>query len=384
MFLTSMYLFSTGKNFLMIHSIKNKKYFMRGTSTRITPPLLAGLIFIGSLIPSSAHADGPFTPSENVVCPDKTKAQAGSAADEYALARAYDKGYCGIATDQKAAIQWYTLAAEHGSMMAQYWLGEIYFSGSSNNGVSDYPAAKKWFRAAAEQGQGLAQLRLAYLCAEKHYKGVSSDYKEAEKWFIKAAEQNAGDAQFRLGNFYHNYKNPPDFKQAVYWLTRAAEGGNRLAKFDLSRMLKKGEGAPKNPEQAVIWMKKAAALDMLPAQMMLSEMYASGDGVKKDPAQSLAWTLKVTQNPSAIPYWIDKAADAVFTGSKDIPQNYPQALGLYLRAAAKNDPHAEARLGRMYLKGLGVMTDRTKARAYLKKAAAAGDTEAKDLLAGKG
>lgn len=367
----------------MVHTIKNKKYSRRILSGRITPPILAGLVFIGTLFPALAHADGAFIPSESIICPDKAAAQAGSVANEYALARAYDKGYCGIAADQKAAMQWYTLAAQHGSMMAQYWLGEIYFSGSSNNGVSDYPTAKKWFMAAAEQGQGLAQLRLAYLCAEKHYKGVSSDYKEAEKWFIKAAEQNAGDAQFRLGNFYHNYKNPPDLKQAVYWLTRAAEGGNRMAMFDLSRMLKKGEGAPKNPAQALVWMKKSADLDMLPAEMMLSEMYASGDGVKKDPAQSLAWTLKVTDNPSAIPYWIDKAADALFAGSKGIPKNYPQALGLYLRAAAKDDPHAKARLGRMYLKGLGVMTDRAKARAYLKEAAAGGDTEAKNLLAEK-
>jgi len=371
----------------MSRAKKNKKYFGLEASGRITPPLLAVLILtitlISCLISVSARADGPFVPSENVVCPDKNAAQTGSVADEYALARAYDKGTCGIAANLQTAMPWYTRAAEHGSMMAQYWLGEIYFSGSSNNGVSDYPAAKKWFTAAAQQGQGLAQLRLAYLNAEAHYKGLTTNYKEAEKWFLKAANQNAGDAQFRLGNFYHNYKKPREPKKAVYWLTRAAEGGNRLAMFDLSQMLAKGEGAPKDPAQALIWMKKAADLDMLPAQMMLSEKYATGDGVEKDPVQSLIWTLRVAEGPSAIPHWIDKAADIFFSGWGTIPKNYPRALKLYERAAVKDDPHAEGRLGEMYMKGLGVKADPAKAKEYLTKAADGDDAEAKDLLSGK-
>ncbi len=344
----------------MFRTKKNKKYFSREAADRITPPLLAGLMLAFVLIPASADAE------EHVICPDKNAAEAGSVQDEYTLALAYDKGYCGIAASPPSALQWYTLAAKHGSMLAQYQLGEIYFTGSSNNGMSDYPEAKKWYQAAAEQGHGLSQLRLAYLYAEKHYKGVTSDYKEAEKWFTKAAEQNAGDAQFRLGNFYHNYKMPPDLKKAVYWLTRASEGGDRMAMFDLARMLKKGEGAPKNPEQSLVWMKKSAGLGMPAAQMTLSERYAKGDGVKKDPMQSLTWTLKVADEPTAIPYWINQAADILFKGSNEIPKNYPQAKKLYERAAAKGDPHAEARLGRMYLQGLGVKPDPAKAREYLK------------------
>jgi len=365
----------------MVRAKKNKKYSRLWLSDRITPSLLAGLMLIGCLISVSARADGPFVPPENIVCPDKDKAQKGSVADEYALARAYDKGYCGIAANLQMALPWYTRAAQQGSMLAQYWLGEIYFSGISNDGVSDYPAAKKWFTLAAQQGQGLAQLRLAYLNAEAHYKGLKTNYREAEKWFTKAAEQNAGDAQFRLGNFYHNYKNPREPKKAVYWLTRAAEGGNRLAMFDLCQMINKGEGTPKDPAQALVWMKRAADLDMLPAQMMLSEKYATGDGVKKDPLQSLIWTLRVAEGPSAIPHWIDKAADIFFDGWETIPKNYPRALKLYQRAAAKDDPHAEVRLGEMYMQGLGVKADPAKAREYLSKAADGGDEEAKGLLA---
>ena len=364
----------------MIHIKKNKKYSVLQLSVRLTPPVFLGLIFASSFLGGSVWADGAFIPAEQMVCPDKNKAEAGSVTDQYALARAYDKGACGIATNQPLALQWYKRAAEQGSALAEYWLGEIYFSGSSDNGVPDYPEAKKWFLMAAQQGQGLAQLRTAYLYAEKHYPGVKSDYKEAEKWFIKAAEQNAGDAQFRLGNFYHNYKNPHELKKAIHWLTRAAEGGNRLAMFDLAMMFKNGEGMAKNPAQSLLWLKKAAALDTLPAQMMLSEMYATGDGVQKDVVQSLTWTLKVAEGPSAIPRWLDKAGDIFFSGWETIPKNYPRAFKLYERAAVKHDPHAQSRLGQMYLKGWGTKADPAKAHEYLSMAAENGDKEAQTLM----
>jgi TPR repeat protein len=365
----------------MIHTKKNKKRRSHLLHDRIISPFFLALTLASIFFSGTAWADGPFIPAEQIVCPDRNKAETGSIADEYALARAYDKGHCGTAVNQLLALQWYKRAAEHGSMLAQYWLGEIYFSGSSNNGTPDYPEAKKWFLMAAQQDQGLAQLRLAYLYAEKHYEGVKSDYKEAEKWFTKAAEQNAGDAQFRLGNFYHNYKNPRDYKKAAEWLTRAAKGGNSLAMFDIAQMLKEGQGIPKNHDQSLAWMKKAATQGMLPAQMMLSEMYASGDGVPKDPLQSLAWTLKVAESPSSIPKWLNKAGDIFFKGWETIPKNYPRALTLYQRAAAKRDPHAQSRLGQMYLKGLGVKADLAKAREYLSMAADSGDKEAKQLLA---
>ena len=405
--------FSAGKNIPAFLCKKNKKYFRHRSSGRITPPFFTGLILVVTLascaIFTPAGAEEAPPPPEFIICPDKSAAQAGAGMDEYYLARAYDKGYCGIIVNQKLALQWYTRAAKQGHMLAQYQLGEIYFTGNvakapesntaaergdakapeSNtaaergDGTPDYPEAKKWYLAAAKQGYGLAELRLGFLYAEAHYKGLKTDYKEAEKWFLAAAQQNAGDAQFRLGNFYHNYKNPPDLQNAVYWLTKAEEGGHRVAMFDLARMLGKGEGAPKNAEQSLFWMKKAAALDMLTAQMTLSEMYATGDGVAKDQMQSLIWTLKVANQPTAIPYWIDRAADIFFTEGKTAPEDYPQAMNFYERAASKGDPHAEARLGRMYLEGLGVKADLAKANDYLNKAAAADDAEAKELLGEK-
>lgn len=318
--------------------------------------------------------------AEEIRCQDVNPA-ASSAQMRYLLARAYEKGACGIAQDPARAMQTYRQAAEHGHMLAQYRLGEMNFTGTA--GATDFPEAKKWFLLAAEQGHGLSQLRLAFLNAEAHFKGLTVDYAEAEKWFLKAAEQDAGDARFRLGNFYHNYKNPPELEKAVYWLTRAAEGGHRVAMFDLARLLRKGEGAPADAGKALAWMTSSAKLGFLSAQMTLSEMYATGDGVPEDPATSLFWTLKVAEAPTAIPFWINKAGDVYFTGWGSVPRDYARAAAFYQRAADKNDAHALARLGLMYQKGLGVKRDPAKGRRYLVRAADLGSLEAGGLLLGK-
>lgn len=332
---------------------KNNSYFFCGNrlpsseKKRITP--LITLIFCVlplAFVITTACAATENKPTEAIACPDRAQAEAGSMVDEYYLARAYDKGYCGMTVNRKTAEDWYIKAARQGHTLAQYYLGEMYFEGDKA-APPDYPQAKQWYLAAGLQGYGPAQLRLGFLYAEAHFKGLTTDYAEAEKWFLKAAEQNAGDAQFRLGNFYHNYKRPPEMDKAILWLTRAAEGGHHIAMFDLARLLKDS----KKYDQALAWMKKAAEHDLLPAQMLLSEMYASGDGVTKDAAQSMFWTLRIANNPIAALFWINKAADAYFDGA-GIPQDYARALELYTRAAEKNDPHALARINEIHLKEL--------------------------------
>jgi TPR repeat protein len=368
-------LFFTGSPDFFYRAKKNKKYPQQKFSGRITPLPPCGVIAAGVLAAviffSPAGAEEAFRPTEQILCPDIDSANAGSMLDEYYLGRAYDKGYCGIIADKKSALQWYLKAAKDGHMLAQYQLGEIYYTG--NGGTPDYPQARRWYLEAAKQGHGPSELRLGFLYAEGHYDGLKTDYVEAEKWFKAAAIQNTGDARFRLGNFYHNYKNPPDMKQALFWLTRAAEGGNRVAMFDLARLIK-------DPEQSLAWIKKAADLDLLSAQETLSRMYATGDGVPKDPVQSMIWTLKIAGQPTAAVFWINKAADIFFDGWETIPKSYPQAIKLYERAAVKDDPHALARLGQIYMEGLGITADPEKARAYLDRAVALGSTEAKQLL----
>lgn len=304
--------------------------------------------------------------AEQIICPDIDAAEQGSALDEYALGRAYDEGYCKLAVSKHDAEYWYGLAAAKGHTLAQYQLAETYFTG---DGVAtDYPKAKKWYTAAALQDHGLSQLRLAFLNAEAHFEPLKTDYIEAEKWFTKAAEKNAGDAQFRLGNFYNNYKNPPDYGKGFIWLKRAALGGHRVAMFDLSRMFMDGRGVARNQELALEWLRKSADADLLQAQMTLVEMFSNGvQGVEKNPREALRWVLKIAAKPTASVFYLNRAGDIFFDGWEGMQKNYPTARKYYERAAAKEDKHALERLVQIYTQGLGVATDPAKVEEYRAK-----------------
>lgn len=298
----------------------------------------------------------------------KRAAEQGDPGREYLYAQALDNGSCGFKIDKQQAERWYRKAAAQGDMLAQYQLGETYFAG---DGFSpDYPEAKKWYQKAAAQGHGPSQLRLAFLYAEKHFKGLKIDYAEAEKWFRKAAEQNAGDAQFRLGNFYINYKTPPDYVNGALWLKKAAEGGNRTAMFDLGRLLLAGTGVPKGVPDGIAWIKKSAEHGTLQAQMMLAEIYADGKDVPKDAVESLNWILMIANEPIAAIYYLDRAGDIFLDGWENIPKNYPAARKYYERAAAHGDKHALERLAYIYREGLGVEKNAAKAKEYEEKATA--------------
>lgn len=280
----------------------------------------------------------------------------------YQSARALDDGLCTQKRDKAEALVRYRKAAQQGHMLAQYQTAETYFAG---DGVpTDYARAKEWYLKAAKQGHGLSQLRLGFLTAEKHFEGVTADLADAETWFKKAAEQDAGDARFRLGNFYINYKRPPDYAQGRLWLEKAAEGGHRTAMYDLGRLLFAGAHVEKDEATGMKWITKAAEENLLQAQMTLVDIHTDA----KEPLKALKWILRLTATPAAPAFYLDKAADMFFEGKDGVPRNYPAARQYYERAAQKGDRHAMERLADIYAQGLGVEKDETKAAEYRKKA----------------
>lgn len=218
-------------------------------------------------------------------------------------------------------------AAEQGDAQAQYELGEMYFSGAIG-GAPDYPTAAAYFLKAAEQGVGMAQLRLGFLYAEKHFPGMASDYEKAEYWFKKAAIQNAGDARFRLGNFYRNYVKPPDLNRAITWIRLAATGGHATAQYDLSVMLKNGDGAAVDMERALYWRKRAANNGVMAALVDLA---------RKDGGDE--WVLKIAERSDAPAYWLRRAGDIMLSQDRK-----DAAITYYKRAADKHDRAAQKKL----------------------------------------
>jgi TPR repeat protein len=99
------------------------------------------------------------------------------------LGYVYEKGQ-GVKADATEAMKNYRLAAELGSMEAQFNLGSV--SLEKNNEKDAY----KWYVMAAKQGHALAQNNLGTFYAQG--RTVKKNLDEAEKWFLMAAQQ--GDA----------------------------------------------------------------------------------------------------------------------------------------------------------------------------------------------
>jgi len=96
---------------------------------------------------------------------------------------AYRKG------DFKTALEVFQAMAEQGNARAQFYLGEMYLSGS---GVAkDYAQALKWASAAAEQKSPDAQYTLGVMYESG--RGVAQDYVQAHMWYSLSG--TSGDEQ---------------------------------------------------------------------------------------------------------------------------------------------------------------------------------------------
>jgi TPR repeat protein len=144
-------------------------------------------------------AEQGYGPAEYSVC--KKRAGQDTIAVERCMWRAAENGvpeaqfWVGVGfeehlfgvTDKQEALKWFRLAAEGGSLDAEYVLGLRYELG---DGVKqNYALAANWFQKAAEHvpnlggaGQGRNDLGILYMEGD----GVPKDYVQACMWFILA------------------------------------------------------------------------------------------------------------------------------------------------------------------------------------------------------
>lgn len=154
--------------------------------------------------------------------------------------------------DYVEATKWLKKAAEQGDAIAQFFLGNMYYSGLTvpQNSVE----AMKWFKKAAEQGYGNAQYMLGILYAEGP--NIQQNYTEAMKWFRKAADQGHTEAMFSLGLRYALGEGvPKDFIKAYMWWSLALAKGKEEAKDDLKKL-----SSEMTPQQIAQAKKEAAEL----------------------------------------------------------------------------------------------------------------------------
>ena len=138
-----------------------------------------------------------------------------------------------VSKDLNKSFQYYKKAADQGSYIAQFNLGEMYNGGE---GVKkDNKLSFDYYKKAADQGHTDALNRIGHM----YYfgQGVEKKYSKALEYFKKAADQGHIVSQFNVGFMYYNgigvQKNN---LEALKYLKVAAEKGNKEAETFINKI----------------------------------------------------------------------------------------------------------------------------------------------------
>ena len=120
---------------------------------------------------------------------------------------------------------------------------------------------------------------------------------------LERAEQGDSEAQYQLGKLYYSGENvKKNYRVAFEWYKKAAESGHVLAQRMVAEMLLEGsQEIKKNRKLAFYWMQCAAMQDDTTALERLGDMYAKGEGCVKDQNKAIEWYEKAAfkNNPIA-------------------------------------------------------------------------------------
>jgi TPR repeat protein/SpoVK/Ycf46/Vps4 family AAA+-type ATPase len=197
---------------------------------------------------------------------------------QFTLGQRYARGL-GIQKNDKAAVHWFTLAAESGHVEAQRYLAFEYLNG---RGVDKNEAEGiHWLRKAADAGDAPSQRQLGY-----HYatgSSLASDASEGTRWFRLSAEQGDYLAQYNLALAYANGRGVPiNPQEALRWYTLAAKQGMPEAQCALGLIYEQGLGVAVDYTQSVYWNCLAVAKEYAEACSNLGWLYENGWGVEQD------------------------------------------------------------------------------------------------------
>ena len=140
---------------------------------------------------------------------------------------------------------------------------------------------------AAEQESAGAMLELAKL-GLFHPDPALLDPVRGMRWMIEAAKRRDREAQYRLGLLYLDRDGPApvDEVAAVAWLQRASDAGFLDARFALGRILAEGPAFLRQPDAARHLFEGGARVGHPGAKFQLARMLVRGEGGAVDLAQA--------------------------------------------------------------------------------------------------
>lgn len=230
-----------------------------------------------------AYQRGLYITAYNLALP---RARAGEAAAQTLVAELLSRGL-GVRRDDKAAAQWYQLAAEQGVPEAQFQYALMLIDGRYVE--KDIGQAFALMQAAAEAGSRMAQFNLAQMIIERD--PGPAGLAQAAGYYGRAAEAGLADAQYALAQFFANGTGGKtrDEAEARRLLTLAARQGYDTAELDLGAWMLSGRGGPRDEKGGFGWVRRAAQGGNIAAADRLARLYMMAIGTEPDRNLAAAW-----------------------------------------------------------------------------------------------
>ena len=174
-----------------------------------------------------------------------------------------------------------------------------------------------------------------------------------------------------------------DLAESFRWKKLAVDtpGVPKEAFYNLSLCYEKGLGVPVSATEAAKLMLRGAEAGHLAAQFCMGLRYQTGDGVECNPASAYTW-FRTAANAGEPRAGVNAGA-AVFFG-EGTKRDACAGVDFWTHSAAAGDSNARYNLALAYLTGEGVggKPDLITAITLLKKAAAGGQLQALEWVAG--
>ena len=365
-------------------------------------------------------------------------AKGGSSSAQYRLSTFYRDGN-GVERNHEEQRKWLEEAAMREHPMAMDELADILMSEGTAESVS---RAIDLYQRAAENGNFDARRKYATMYGDTHedietlkemmaklaesgypfdlfnygsllYKSalIPSEYEEAFKVLTAASEAGWLEADTLLAQMYREGTGVDrSIEKSIQILEDSANRGNSRAMSSLGDLFLDGKFVQRDPVRAYEWYLKSACCGYAKSQYQVAVMLSSGLGVEKDEEAAKEWFARYSSSmvndsrkivldtykkrglrDPRIPNLLKASSLCYNTNSmvtlagkysegRDVKKNPGAAFSLMTKAAVAGG-QPRARLGEMYMDGVGVDPDPVAAKKLFEDAAAFGDANAMYRLA---
>ena len=173
---------------------------------------------------------------------------------------------------------------------------------------------------------------------------------------------------------------PKSLPKDIPSLKALAEKGNAEAEFQLAEKYYYGEGIEIDYAQSFKWASRSAAQDNPKAKYRLGSLHIQGRGVAKDENKAKALFKESKIGLLNLAGRNDPQAQAflgvMYNRGMGVEQDFKEAVKWYRKAAEQGNAVAQYNLGQMYREGQGVEQDFKEAVKWYRKAAEQGDVDA--------